>query len=87
MLKRYPTIFTDYSQITSVSAIEHHIELKPKAKPVVQKLRRLGVVQRDAFLVEINTLLTVRFIYPVENSKWVSPLVVTPKKNEKWRCK
>ncbi|MCO5572555.1 hypothetical protein L7F22_026310 [Adiantum nelumboides] len=25
------------------------------------------------------------FIYPVENSKWVSPVVVTPKKNGKWR--
>ena len=25
------------------------------------------------------------FIYPVEDSKWVSPIVVTPKKNGKWR--
>jgi hypothetical protein len=35
---------------------------------------------------EIQKLLNVGFIYPISYSKWVSPLVVVPKKvTEKWR--
>ena len=30
-------------------------------------------------------MLRASFIYPVENLEWVSPVVVTPKKNGKWR--
>ena len=86
MLRKYQNIFiTDYAQIVGVDAIEHRIELQPRIKPVAQKLRRLGVVQRDALLAEVNKLLGAGFIYPVENSEWVSPVVVTPKKNGKWR--
>ncbi|MCO5603194.1 hypothetical protein L7F22_057341 [Adiantum nelumboides] len=86
MFKRYPHLFiTDYSMIKGVDVIQHHIDLKPDAKPVAQKLRRLGVVQQEALLTEVNKLLKASFIYPVTNSKWVSPIVVTPKKNGKWR--
>ena len=34
---------------------------------------------------ELQKLLDVNFIYPISDSKWVSPLVVVPKKNGKWR--
>ncbi|MCO5554173.1 hypothetical protein L7F22_007699 [Adiantum nelumboides] len=86
MFKRYPHLFIiDYSMIKGVDVIQHHIDLKPDAKPVAQKLRRLGVVQQEALLLEVNKLLKAGFIYPVTNSKWVSPVVVTPKKNGKWR--
>ncbi|MCO5551269.1 hypothetical protein L7F22_004768 [Adiantum nelumboides] len=86
MFKRYPHLFiTDYSMIKGVDVIQHHIDLKPDAKPVAQKLRRLGVVQQEALLSEVNKLLKAGFIYPVTNSEWVSPVVVTPKKNGKWR--
>ncbi|MCO5547411.1 hypothetical protein L7F22_000860 [Adiantum nelumboides] len=86
MFKRYPHLFiTDYSMIKEVDVIQHHIDLKPDAKPVAQKLRRLGVVQQEALLSEVNKLLKAGFIYPVTNSEWVSPVVVTPKKNGKWR--
>ena len=30
-------------------------------------------------------MLDVNFIYPISDSKWVSPLVFVPKKNGKWR--
>jgi len=33
----------------------------------------------------LQKLLDINFIYPISNRKWVSPLVVVPKKNEKWR--
>ncbi|MCO5588627.1 hypothetical protein L7F22_042584 [Adiantum nelumboides] len=58
MFKRYPHLFiTDYSMIKGVDVIQHHIDLKPDAKPVAQKLRRLGVVQQEALLTEVNKLL------------------------------
>lgn len=34
---------------------------------------------------DVQKLLDVNFIYPISNSQWVSPLVVIPKKNGKWR--
>ncbi|MCO5560510.1 hypothetical protein L7F22_014125 [Adiantum nelumboides] len=86
IFKRYPHLFIiDYSMIKGVDVIQHHIDLKPDAKPVAQKLRRLGVVQQEALLSEVNKLLKAGFIYPVTNSEWVSPVLVTPKKNGKWR--
>ncbi|MCO5606078.1 hypothetical protein L7F22_060265 [Adiantum nelumboides] len=86
MFKRYPHLFiTDYSMIKGVDMIQLHIDLKPDAKIVAQKLRRLGVVQQEALLSEVNKLLKAGFIYPVTNFEWVSPVVVTPKKNGKWR--
>ncbi|MCO5603742.1 hypothetical protein L7F22_057894 [Adiantum nelumboides] len=86
MLEGYRKLFIDgYDQITRVSVVQHHINLKDGAKPVVQRLRRLGVIQQDALLSEVRKLLNACFIYPVEDSEWVSPVVVTPKKNGKWR--
>ena len=34
---------------------------------------------------ELQKILNVNFIYPISDSKWVSPLVIVPKKNGKWR--
>ncbi|MCO5604271.1 hypothetical protein L7F22_058436 [Adiantum nelumboides] len=83
MLKDFPRLFIEgYDQITGVTVARHHIKLKEGSKPTVQRLQRLGVIQQDALLAEIRKLLNAGFIYPVE---WVSPVVVTPKKNGKWR--
>ena len=39
--------------------------------------------ERKLYLLQ--KLLNINFIYPISDSKWVSPLVVVPKKNGKWR--
>ena len=57
--------------------------LKEEAKPKVQRLRRLGNIQREALHEEVTKLLEAGFIYPVIESEWVSPVVITPKKNGK----
>ncbi|MCO5602335.1 hypothetical protein L7F22_056465 [Adiantum nelumboides] len=86
MLEGYPRLFIDeYNQMTGVSVLQHHINLKDGAKLVVQWLRRLGVIQQDALLSKVRKILNEGFIYLVEDSKWVSPVVVTSKKNGKWR--
>ena len=40
---------------------------------------------REIIKEELKKLLNVKFIYPISNSKWVSPLVIVPKNNGKWR--
>ena len=86
MLKRHSSLFiSNYEQISGVSVVQHHINVKTGSKPMAQKLRRLGTVQQDALLTEVKKLLQAGFIYPVEDSEWVSPVVVIPKKNGKWR--
>ena len=86
MLSKHASLFIcDYCDITSVNVVEHYINLKPNCRLVAQKLRRLGVVQQEALLAEVKKLLQAGFIYLVEDLEWVSPVVVTPKKNGKWR--
>jgi hypothetical protein len=40
---------------------------------------------REILKEELQKLLNAGFIYPISDSEWVSPLVIVPKKNEKWR--
>ena len=40
---------------------------------------------REIVKEELQKLLNVNFIYPISDSKWISPLVIVPKKNGKWR--
>ena len=40
---------------------------------------------RDIVKEEIQKILEEMFIYPISDSKWVSPLVIVPKNNRKWR--
>ncbi|MCO5599976.1 hypothetical protein L7F22_054083 [Adiantum nelumboides] len=83
MLQKFPNLFVkDYINVRGVDIVQHQIELKPESQSRAQKLRRLGVVKEEALLKEVRKLLSVGFIYPVDNSEWVSPVVVTPKKNE-----
>ncbi|RYA73748.1 hypothetical protein DD595_24825, partial [Enterobacter cloacae complex sp. 4DZ3-17B2] len=86
VLRKFPKLFAkDYTYVRGLDDVQHKIELKPEAKPKSQKLRRLGVIKEQALLKEVRKILAAGFIYPVENSEWVSPVVVTPKKNGKWR--
>jgi hypothetical protein len=64
----------------------HQIYTKAEVTPVRKTQRRMNPTLKDIVKEEIQNLLNVRFIYPISDSKWVSPLVVVPKKvTEKWR--
>lgn len=54
-------------------------------KPVRQGQRRINPALCDYVKQEIEKLLKVGFIYPIYDIQWVSPLVIVPKKNGKWR--
>ena len=44
----------------------------------------MNLALKDTVNDELQKLLNVNFIYSISDSKWVSPLVIVPKKNEKW---
>ena len=62
----------------------HHIYTDKEAQPIWQPQQRLNPHLKDIVKDELQQLLDVNFIYPKSDSKWVSPLAVIPKKNEKW---
>ena len=86
MLASFPDLFiTSYEEIRGFKGEEMHIELKEGAKPVRQRIRRMGREQMEALREEVDKLLKAGFIVPVETTEWVSPVVVSPKKDGKWR--
>jgi hypothetical protein len=63
----------------------HHIYTQGELTPVRQPQRKMNLALKDTVKEEIQKFLIVGFIYPISDSKWVSPLVVVPKKvTEKW---
>lgn len=40
---------------------------------------------KDIVIEKLQKLLNASFIYPISDSEWVSPLVLVPNKNGKWR--
>ena len=64
----------------SPSICQHTINLEPDAKPVVDHQRRLNPKMMDVVRTEILKLLAAGIIYPIADSKWVSPVHCVPKK-------
>jgi hypothetical protein len=59
---------------------EHHIELEENPRPVCQRQYWLNPKYSLMVKEDIDKLLEAGFIYPVNNTEWVSPIVVVPKK-------
>ena len=59
---------------------EHCIDLIDGSVPIRQRQYMLNPKYSLMVKEEIDRLLEARFIYPVHNSEWVSPIVVVPKK-------
>ena len=58
----------------------HRIRLEEDVKPSRQPHRRMNLVMKEVFKKEVLKLLDVGFIYPIADSKWVSPTQEVPKK-------
>ena len=59
----------------------HRIHLEDNAKTSQQPQRRLNPHMKEVVRAEVLKLLEVGIIYPISNSKWVSPTQVVPKKS------
>ena len=52
------------------------ILLRDEARPIRQRPYRLNPIYKKKFKAEIDRMLEARIIEPVEESEWVSPMVV-----------
>ena len=59
----------------------HRIHLEEDVKPSRQPQRRLNPIMKEVVKKEVLKLLDVGVIYPIADSKWVSPIQVVPKKS------
>ena len=59
----------------------HRIHLEEDVKPSRQPQRRLNPIIKEVVKKEVLKLLDVGVIYPIADSKWVSPTQVVPKKS------
>jgi hypothetical protein len=57
----------------SPSMCMHHIILEDNTKPIRKMQRRLNPPMIEEVKAEILKLLDARFIYPITDSKWVTP--------------
>ncbi|GJR27480.1 uncharacterized protein Tco_1103712 [Tanacetum coccineum] len=64
----------------SPSTCMHKILLEEGATPAKQVQRRLNPPMMEVVKKEIKKLLDACIIYPISDSKWVSPIQVVPKK-------
>ena len=53
--------------------------MEPDAKPVVDHERRLNPKMKEVVRTEILKLLQACIIYPIADSRWVSPVCCVPK--------
>jgi hypothetical protein len=63
----------------------HYIYVEKYARLIRQPQRILNPHLRDIVKEELQNLVDVDFIYPISDSRRVSPLVIVPNKNGKWR--
>ena len=77
----------DYTDMKGISpeVCTHRIYIKEDCRPICQAQRRMNLNLREILKEELQKLLNAGFIYPISDSEWVSPLVIVPKKNMKWR--
>jgi hypothetical protein len=59
----------------------HRIHLEDDAKPSREAQRRLNPNMKEVVMKEVVKLLDAGIIYPISDSKWVSPTQVVPKKS------
>jgi hypothetical protein len=64
----------------SSSVVMHKIHLEEDTKPSREPQRRLNPTMQEVVRGEVIKLLDARVIYPISDSKWVSPIHVVPKR-------
>src|SRR5918995_1176503 len=64
----------------SPTLCQHKINMEPGAKPFVDHQRRLNPKMKEVVRTVILKLLEAGIIYPIADSRWVSPVHCVPKK-------
>ena len=61
---------------------EMKIYIKPDPRPVKKRLYKLAHKYKEIVKKEIDNMLVAGIIYPIDQSRWESPMVVQPNKND-----
>ena len=88
LLKSFKDVFAwDYTDLLGIDPkfYQRKINLKKDAVPVRQKQYRMNPNYAQRVKEELDRLLKVGFIYPIDRATWLSPIVIVPKKNMKLR--
>jgi hypothetical protein len=64
----------------SPSLVMHKIHMEENSKPSREPQRRLNPAMQEVVRAEVIKLLDAEIIYPISNSKWVSPIHIVPKR-------
>jgi hypothetical protein len=62
---------------------EHKIELVVNVQPIKQRQYIMNLNYALKVKEDLDKLLSIGFIYPIETTQWLSPLVIVPMKNGK----
>jgi hypothetical protein len=62
----------------SPSLVMHKIHLEENSKPLREPQRRLNPIMQEVVRTKVIKLLDAGIIYPISNSKWVSPIMLCP---------
>ena len=68
------------------SVVTHNIPMTPDAMSVKQRPYPMNPKHAHAVKEEIDKLMRAGFIYEIEHTDWVSPIVIVMKKNGKSEC-
>jgi hypothetical protein len=64
----------------SPSLVMHKIHLNENSKPSRESQRRLNPTMQEVVRIEVIKLLDAGIIYPISDSKWLSPIHIVPKR-------
>ena len=74
-----------FGDLGTVSAVKHHIELKPDTAPIRQQPYRAGPEKRESIREQIEYQLKAGVIEPAQSDRitreWASPVLLAPKKD------
>ena len=88
LLQEYMDVFAwDYLDLKGMdpAVYKHKINLQEDAVPVIQQRYRMNPNYAKQVKEELDKLLNVGFIVPIDQAEWLSPIVVVPKKSGKIR--
>jgi hypothetical protein len=88
MLQKHKNDFAwRYQDMTGIhpDTCTNHIYTQGNDRPIRKPQRGINHALKEIVKEELHKLLDAQFIYPISDNQWVSPLVIVPKKNDKWR--
>ena len=84
LLQEFQDVFSrDYKDLKGLvqEMGEMKIDIKLEAKPVKKIPYELAHKYKEIVKKEINNMLAAGIIYPIDQSKWASPMVIQQKKH------